>query len=341
MQVIITGGSGFIGTHLVDRLLSRGLPVRILDRRVGRALRAPIEIGDVTDFEAVSAVFRGGDIIYHLAAEHRDDVQPVSRYDEVNVRGARNVVAAAERQRIQRIVFVSSAAVYGERRSISYEWSEPAALSPYGESKRRAEKIFMRWARAAPGRSLLIVRPCAVFGEGGGGNIQNLIRQIARRRFLVVGSGRNRKSICYVANLADYLAAARPDPGHTIVNFADKPDLTVGELVERIRAELGLGSGIGPGVPYALGLAAGYCADATARILGTKRVLGADRVRKFCAETRIATHRLQRSGFEPRFTLEQGLKRTVQHFLAQDARQRSARDLSIGLGQVEPERLAT
>ena len=180
-------------------------------------------------------------VIIHLAGEHRDDVRPLSLYEEVNVGGAENVVAAARLSGCKRIIFTSSVAVYPLNVPSPTENNEPKPFNPYGESKLKAEEVFRRWAQETPGATLVIVRLCVVFGEGNRGNVYNLLSQIHRQRFLMVGRGLNRKSMAYVGNVSRFLAGclAYP-PGTHLLNYADKPDLSVVELVAIARRELGV-----------------------------------------------------------------------------------------------------
>jgi len=112
-RVVVVGGSGFIGSRLVADLVSSDLDVKVLDLVDRDDLGAPVAVGDIRDLSRVSEVLEGATTLYHLAAEHRDDVRPESLYWEVNVEGTRNLVRSAEEHGVQRIIFTSSVAVYG------------------------------------------------------------------------------------------------------------------------------------------------------------------------------------------------------------------------------------
>lgn len=315
MQVLITGGSGFIGTRMVDGLLQAGHQVAICD--LARSVSHPQLClqADVRDLQALQAACVGRDAIVHLAAEHRDDVRPQSLYEDVNVGGAQNVVAAAQQAGCQRILFTSSVAVYPLNVPSPTEDDETKPFNPYGESKLKAEQVFRRWAQETPGTTLVIVRPCVVFGEGNRGNVYNLLSQIQRKRFLMVGHGRNKKSMAYVGNISRFLASCLDyPPGAHLLNYADKPDLSVLELVAIARRALGRGEQAGNiRLPYWLGLGAGMALDGVARLTGRKFPISTIRIRKFCADTTVATERLERTGFVRPYSLEQALVRTVRH----------------------------
>src|SRR5262249_44027368 len=151
------------------------------------------------------------------------------------------------------------------------------------------------------------------FGEGNRGNIHNLIEQIRHRRFLMIGDGRNRKSIACLDNLVDFLLAQLPrEPGVRCFNYADKPDYAIGELVALIRVLLDGEAGGGPplsrfAVPYPLGLLAGYGFDLAAWSIRRPFAVSSDRIRKFCSDTTIAIPAVERTGFRARVSIEEGL----------------------------------
>lgn len=304
----IIGGSGFIGTALARALTLQGHAVRLIDCAPSRTYPDLWTSADVRDLPALSAAVEGCTTLYHLAAEHRDDVRPATLYHDVNVAGAEHVCAAAAAHRIERLVFTSTVAVYG---ASDRELDETAPLRPfneYGRTKLQAEQIFGDWAARAPGRSLTIVRPTVVFGPGNRGNVYTLLAQIARGRAIVIGDGRNRKSIACVENVADFLVHALGfGPGVHIYNYADKPDPDMNQLVILARQALGNGRGKPTHVPYALGLGAGLGCDLLARLTGRHFSISAVRVRKYCANTQFANRRCLASGFTPRHQLHDAL----------------------------------
>jgi GlcNAc-P-P-Und epimerase len=312
MKILVIGGSGFIGTRLIGELIGHGHEVANLDRRESASYPERTTLGDVRSQAAVDAASRGREVIINLAAEHRDDVRPVSLYESVNLGGARVVAQAATTNGVSRIVFTSTVAVYGLGKTMPAETCATEPFNEYGRTKLAAEAVLTAWARADPSRALAIVRPTVVFGEGNRGNVYTLIKQMASRQFVMIGDGQNRKSLAYVGNLCAFLAGrVSITPGIEITNYADKPDLTVRQLVTAVRGRLG-GR---PLLPFALprwsGLAIGYCFDALARISGRSLPISAVRVRKFCAETSIGTERLQASGFQATFGLDDALERTI------------------------------
>src|SRR4051794_1850024 len=112
-RILIVGGSGFIGTHLTTRLLALGHRVSIFDKAGSATHPQLVMLGDVRDAPALAAAVAGHDCVINLAAEHRDDVRPATRYFEVNVGGAENLVRAAVEHGVVRLIFLSTVALYG------------------------------------------------------------------------------------------------------------------------------------------------------------------------------------------------------------------------------------
>jgi nucleoside-diphosphate-sugar epimerase len=313
MNIVITGGSGFIGTRLVGALLAAGHHVRIFDQAASARYPDRVWRGDVRDAAAVTSALERCDWVIHLAAEHRDDVRPSSRYVDVNVGGTRVVLHAAEACEVTRVLYVSSAAVYGLAQPDADESTPLHPQNPYGESKASAESLCLDWVQAdAEKRRLVILRPCVVFGEGNRGNVYHLIDQIRRRRFAMIGDGSNRKSIAYVGNLVDFmLQQIDVAPGLHLYNYADKPDPNMRELVALIHELLGRPDRRWLRVPYLGALAAAHLGDLWSKIGSPPLRLNSERVRKFCADTRISTRALDGLGFSPRTPLRAALAATI------------------------------
>lgn len=311
-QIGVIGGSGFIGTWLIGHLLTRDHAVRIIDVNPSRT-HPDLWIGaDVRDRAALTAAVAGCSTLYNLAAEHRDDVQPSSLYHETNVVGAENICAAAEAHGIERIIFTSTVAVYGLPEGEVDETAATRPFNEYGRTKLEAERVIQAWAERAAARSLTIVRPTVVFGPGNRGNVHLLLEQIASGRSIVIGDGRNKKSMAYVGNLAEFLVHALGfGPGVHLYNYVDKPDLDMNGLVALANETLGRGRPWR--IPYALGIAAGAMSDWLARLTGQQLPISTIRVKKYAADTRFAADQIASTGFRPRHSLHDALVATIRH----------------------------
>lgn len=311
MKIVITGGAGFIGTQLSERLLADGHEVLLLDIKPSGKYPQHSRQVDICNAYALSEAMKSVDVIYHLAAEHRDDVFPPSKYYEVNEEGTSNVISAATNNGIKKIIFTSTVAVYGLNEGESRESDALRPFNDYSESKLKAEDSIRQWARCNPMHSAAIIRLVATFGPENRGNIYTLMDQIHRGRFVMIGPGRNRKSIAAVKNVAAFLRhCLNFKPGIHLYNYADKPDLITRDLVLTIRRALGLPEQ-GPHAPYLIGLGGGMIFDVAAHLTGRTLPVSAIRVKKFCADTVVNADRLRETGFKPQQTLEEALQEMI------------------------------
>ena len=312
MHILLTGGSGFIGTNLSKDLLKKGHKVTIYDKQQSKAYPDLCIVGDVRDKEKLTRSVRGVDAVYHLAAEHHDDVQPASLYDEVNVGGAENLVDALDGNGVTKLIFTSTVAVYGLNSKEPNEDSPIKPFNEYGWSKYKAELVFEKWASTGGTKCLVIVRPTAIFGEGNRGNVYNLLAQIASKKFIMVGNGKNEKSMGYILNLSRFLVTLlKNTPGIHLYNYADKPDLNMEEFVRLALNILGKESDLNFRIPYVVGLLGGYAFDFLAKMTGKTYPISSIRIKKFSANTIINTDKLDNAGFAAPYTLTEGLRRMI------------------------------
>lgn len=312
LRILVTGGSGFVGGRLLKRLHANGAVACNLDLRPSSQYSAITTVGDIRAYESCLALSHGVDAICHLAALYRDDVRPRELYYQVNVDGTRNIARAAAENGVRHIVFASSFSVYGLDDAGK---TEDGALSPvndYGRSKQAAEEVLREWQAAAPGRSLQIVRPSVIFGEGNRGNVWTLVNQIATGRFALIGRGTNRKSMAYVGNIVEYLVSLLEQANGQVglYNYADKPDLSVKEIVEIAAATLGQPIRRIP-MPGRAALLLGYAGDVWGVLTGRVPLLNSERIRKFLADTSLPTTRVDESGFVRPYELKQAFVKTI------------------------------
>lgn len=313
MKIAITGGSGFIGSVLMDRLSKSGHDVFWLDIRPSKAFPDRGSIVDVTDEEKLCKALEGVDIVYHLAAEHRDDVRPIQKYYDVNVGGARSLVNACENNHIKTIIFTSTVAIYGLEAKKSKEDDVPKPFNDYGKSKLESEIVFTQWVEKEKGNTLIMIRPVAIFGVENRGNIYNLIKSIARKRFIMIGNGHNKKSIAYVGNVSAFLEyVLNLKSGKHIYNYADKPDLSTRDLVDKARSSLGFKAST-ISLPYIFGILGGVIFDCLAKMTGRTFPISAIRVQKFCADTVVSADKIEETNFKRPYSLEEGLAYMIKH----------------------------
>ncbi len=314
-SIDVIGGSGFIGTCLVRRLKDqKGINLRIFDKAPSKTFSDIAILGDVRSLNDLRAKLTERSVIVNLAAEHRDDVRPLSLYDEVNVGGARNICTVAGEKNVKTIIFTSSVAVYGFAPIGTDESGKIDPFNDYGRTKYEAEQIFKAWQAEEPEkRVLVIIRPTVVFGEQNRGNVYNLLRQIASGNFVMIGHGENRKSMAYVENIAAFIEYSMSfKPGVHIYNFIDKPDFTMNNLVANVNRILGRSEKVGFRLPFTVGYLIGKGFDVVAAISGKRFAISSIRIKKFCANS-VYNTAIDKTGFVPPVPLEQALAQTVRH----------------------------
>jgi nucleoside-diphosphate-sugar epimerase len=313
MKITIIGGSGFVGTRLIDILKKSDFQLQNIDKKQSVFHPEITTIANVLDKNKLALLLQGTDIVILLAAEHRDDVLPISLYYDVNVQGMKNTLEAMEVNGIKRIIFTSSVAVYGLNKKNPDEDYEKDPFNHYGKSKSEAEKLLQEWYKIHSDWNINILRPTVIFGERNRGNVYNLLKQIASGNFLMVGSGKNIKSMSYVGNIVNFMEflIKNKKEGYNVFNYADKPDFTTNDLVTLVGKVLNKHI---PAmhIPVWMGMMGGYCFDLLAIVTRKKLSISSVRIKKFCATTQFDSTKAFNSGFTPTYSLGEGLTKTLE-----------------------------
>jgi len=313
MKITIIGGSGFVGTRLIEHI--GPIFCKNIDKKPSHHFPEITSIYDIRNKNLESTIDPETDIVILLAAEHKDNVEPVSLYYDVNVEGTKNVLDVMDKMGIKKILFTSSVAIYGLNKKNPDEDFNPEPFNHYGKSKWLAEEVLREWFTKDPlNRSLIIIRPTVIFGEQNRGNVYNLLKQINSGLFIMVGDGNNKKSMAYVENVVSFIKFCIDNfinkPGYYVFNYSDKPDLTMNEFV--LYCSKILGKKI-PSIklPYWIGISIGVVADFFSKITGKKLLVSSLRIKKFCATTQIDSSKAFNYGFKPKFTINEALERTI------------------------------
>lgn len=318
-HAIVTGGTGFIGGHVVDRFLAEGWrvtllvrdPARILPRHLGRveALRGDL----AADLPALPAA----EAVVHAAAD-MDFGHDARAMAPVTVGGTARLLAAAQAMAAPpRFVHVSSQAVYGfDRHYTDADETTPMRPSPYAycETKRQAEEAV--WRAEAAGLPVAVLRPGFVYGPGDVRTLPPLVVELKAGRLKGhIDGGRYDTGCLHVANCAEgtFLAAVRPEAVGEAFNLGDGRVLTIRQMGEDVARRLGLPPPNG-NLPYPLAMAVGHLVEGAWRLL---RRPGPPPLSPFLVAMlrrnsgfSIAKARA-RLGFEPRRQWEESLDETL------------------------------
>lgn len=251
-KYLITGAAGFIGSHLVDLLLSEGVvPAQLrLIVKPGEALdnlpaeKFEIIFADIRDKKAMFAAVKDCDVIYHLAARIDFDGQTYAEYKDVNVDSTSYLLSAAQKYGVKKFVFFSSIGVYGLPAGIGdiegWDETHPYTYTNfYGQSKWEGEEV-VRAAHKKSGLPYAIVRPASVYGPREKGPTLALYNAVKHHQFLMIGDGTNKMHYVFVkdlvkgARLAEQSALA---DGEYIL--AGPEPLPFKEIVECITTSIG------------------------------------------------------------------------------------------------------
>jgi nucleoside-diphosphate-sugar epimerase len=257
-RVLVTGASGFIGSHLAEALSAQGHSVRAFvrptsDKRPLERLGLEIVEGDITDAGSVSNAIAGCERVFHAAAFTTRDRGTWRKYHAVNVEGSRAVGRAALHAGVDRVVYLSSASVYGTRtRGLVDEITPVAPDSHYGLSKREAERALLA-LHAEHGLPVVVARLSTVVGPGFRGWL-GLCRAVSKGGFRMIGDGANRSHPCHIVDAVAALqrcGEVAGIEGETYNISADDP-VEVREVVSMIAEEIGVNGTVGtiPRLPY-------------------------------------------------------------------------------------------
>ena len=318
MRTFVTGGAGFIGSHLVDLLADRGHQVTVL-ARPGEGLenlapgRARVLEGDVRDRAALARGCEGAELVFHLAA--RTDLAGSSLADyDVNLAGTDAVLEAARGAGVGRLVFFSSMLAVGltGRSEPIDEGRLDEPQSWYGRSKRVGEEKV----RAA-GVPFTIVRPTLVYGPRERSTMLAFFRAVRRRQFLLIGPD-VLQSFLYVGNLVVAAADAALHPAAAGGTFfvSDARPYTLAEFARG--AARAMGVGLWPvRLPRPVALAAGTALDAAARVIGRELPLSARRVHTMTTPYVYSIEAARRAfGYAAPWSLEAGVAETARWYRA-------------------------
>jgi nucleoside-diphosphate-sugar epimerase len=322
MKVLVTGGTGFTGKALVERLLEEGHQVVALDYREGykteelRRWGAEVVIGSVTDPAVVDSCMHKVEVVHHLAAAFRELDVPNSYYREVNVGGTRTVVEAAFRHGVRKFIYCSTCGVHG---NIAHPpGGEEAPIQPadyYQRTKYDAEPIVNGFHRKGS-MATAVLRPAAIYGPGDPERFFMIFKLVSKGFFPMFGNGRTLYHPLYIDHLVDAFLLTMEEgrgDGQTYL-IADERYLPIEELVRKTAHALGVSVKI-PHLPLRPLMLAGQVCEKVCKPLKIKPPIFPRRVDWYRQNRAFKIDKAKRDlGYRPAVDIDEGLARTARWY---------------------------
>ena len=317
MKVLVTGATGFIGSHLVEALVQRGAQVRCLvrnRRHLGWVKDLPVEfvVGNCQEKNSLIQGVTDVDQVFHLAGVTAAVKEET--YFEVNALGTENLVHACieNNTRLKKFIYLSSQAAAGPcRRGERKRESDPCEpVSPYGKSKLLGEELALSHSHELP---LLILRPCSVYGPRDKA-FYALFKCLSKRIKPCLSDHDQHISMCYVEDLvrAILLAAETQTESGEILFLADGQDYRMEEVAEILAQAMGI-SALQLRLPKQLLFGLAFLAECVSRVSGKPSILSRGKVEEMIQKNWLCDITKARAllAFEPRISLARGAKLAV------------------------------
>jgi nucleoside-diphosphate-sugar epimerase len=322
MNMLITGGTGFIGSRLALECLNRGHAVKVLgqentpaesfNRKIVEDRGGQVILESVTDMNRFSDLFQGVDVVFHLAAVQHEMNVPDQKFLDVNVTGTKNILEASVRAGVKRFVHGSTIGVYGSIAGVIDEQTPCNPDNIYGVTKFEGEKLALSYCDRIP---VVVIRIPEVYGPGDR-RLLKLFKAIKRNAFVVIGSGENLHHLIFIDDLVEGLlqSAVHPAAANRLFLLAGMEPVTTDQMVAAISRHLGATPPRfhAPMLPF---LVAAIVLEKTLRPLGIQPPLHRRRLdffkKSFTLSTRLAE---QAFGFSPREDFLQGALKTAKWY---------------------------
>jgi nucleoside-diphosphate-sugar epimerase len=323
MQVLITGGTGFIGSRLALACAAKGYGVHVLGLKNTRAeavnhrllSQAGIRIitGSVLDVPTLTAAVAGVDVVFHLAAAQHEANVPDQKFWDVNVTGTRHLLAVCVQQGVKRVVHGSTIGVYGK--ALSGEINEESPTAPdniYGTTKLEGEKLALAFCDRLP---VVVIRISETYGPGDR-RLLKLFKGIKKRMFFMIGKGDNLHHLIYIDDLIDGLLAAATTPSAVgqVFLLAGPSAVSTNEMASTIAMQVG---GTIPVLHIPLGplLGVAILLEALLRPLGIQPPLHRRRMDFFRKSFSFSTKKAESLlGFQPKVSFKDGVAATARWY---------------------------
>jgi nucleoside-diphosphate-sugar epimerase len=318
VRVLVTGASGFIGQHLVNKLEWNGFKVNTLvrsSRNYNVSANTSIFEGDILDADVLGKAVDDVEIVFHLVAKTHDllNIDNAKDYYKINVEGTRILLNACSHSNIKHFIFISSVKAMAEESGDALDESYvPLPTTPYGESKLMAENLVINYGNSYCFKTTVLRLPL-VYGPGNKGNIFKMIEAIDNRRFVMIGRGFNKRSMVNVGNVVDMAMAVidQEIADKKVYLITDGLDYTVRYLYEIISKRLGK-KALPFYVPMGIAKMVAIAGDTVGKVRGKPLPFNFDVLRKLSASLTFSSRRIQKDlGLKPRYNFRNTIDETI------------------------------
>jgi len=319
---LITGATGFVGSHLAEACKARGLAVRTIARATSDTslldrLGATVLRGDVTEPAVVRQAVDGADYVVHCAAKV-GDWGPVEDYRAVNVGGLRGLLEACQGRPLKRFVHLSTLGVYAARHHHGTDESEPppeSHMDGYTQTKVEAERLALEYHRTN-GVPVVVLRPGFVYGPRDRTVLPKVIDNLRKGKFRFLGSGRQALNTIYVGNLVDaiFLALEKPQAVGQVYNLTDGEVVSKRGFINALVQGLGLPGPKPISIPLFLARPMAWWMERDARKKGATKAprLTQARLKFLGLNLDFSIAKAKRElGYQPRVSFDEGMRQTV------------------------------
>jgi nucleoside-diphosphate-sugar epimerase len=322
---LITGATGLLGSHIVEKLCQAGQPVRAIVRQgsdwvLPDSCKVEKVPGDITDLQSLRQAMKGVSTVYHAAAQV-GDWGPWSRFVAVTIQGTENMIQAAKEAGVQRFLHVSSISSYGHPDGEGLVLDESAPLgvnlhkwSYYSRAKVEAEKL-VRAAHERGELAVTVVKPSWLYGPRDRASMPRLIRAIRAGKGKLVGDGKNRLNLTHAANEAEgcILAATSPNAVGQTYNLSNDGVITQEEYFNKIASCIGA-KPVTRKVPYKVAYGAAFMMELAGHALKSPKPPLVTRYAVWLMGRRcfFSSEKARRElGWQPTVPYDQGIEASV------------------------------
>ena len=323
MKALVTGGTGFIGSHLVNFLLNQGVEVKVLARNPDKAEKlfggeVEVIIGELENKISLIEAVKNANVVFHLASRLSDGDYSRADFYKVNVEGTKNLLSVCDFSTLKCFIHCSTVNVLGHLKIVPA--SEETPYNPsgsYEETKYQGEMIALEFARKAC--PVVIVRPTWVYGPGDLKNLK-LLKLIKDKRFLIVGRGLNLHHPVYVSDVVEglYLSSIKDTESGDIFILGGNEIVTTRELVQKVAQLLEVAPPTRFWIPLNLAKTVAFLTEPLFDVLGKKSPITQGRIEFFSTNKAYDISKAREVlGYEPKVNLNKGLAETISWYIKQ------------------------